>query len=215
MAFPNWGPSSVVATTVVSTFARDIQSNLVLMQNALKDVMGAGRNVYEYTRLTLNASGNVATAALLHEYVSGITASQHHDKSHAATHIGGTDDIPLASTGGKGLMSSAQYTKLYYIVTGATPNPITVSTYIGTSIASKVIALGYKPKWVNVWRVGTQGAAWEGIQGCPYVIHHKIASQYSHDFLNAASSLTAIATGFKVLGSVNATNVQYTYMAVK
>lgn len=213
--FPNWSPASAAATTVASTFSRDLQSNLVLIQSALKGAMGAARSLEEYTRITLADDGGIGSGALVHGYVTGVTASQHHSKLHGSAHIDGTDNIPVATTATKGLMTSTQYQKLSNVISNATYNPAVASTYTGTTAGSLVVTVGYQLNWITIWQVGSGGVSWETIRGHSFVLRHVITSVVPHRFDSIATRISILTTGFKAKGSLNVTNVQYRYMAVK
>lgn len=70
--------------------------------------------------------------------------------AHASTHINGTDDIPLATSTQKGLMSSTEYNKLINTVTGpASSTDKNVAIFDGTS--GKILKDGGITS--NVWDV--------------------------------------------------------------
>jgi hypothetical protein len=52
------------------------------------------------------------SVAVTHASTSGQTTDDHHDQSHAADHVDGTDDIQSATAAQKGVATAAQITKL-------------------------------------------------------------------------------------------------------
>ena len=114
-------------------------------------------------------------------------------------------------------MGSAQFIKASNIAASATRNDFTASTYTGDGVAAgQLINVGHQPDYVNIWQRGSLGSSFDYIYGANNVIHHTLTAGTGAHAIKAATNLVLTnASGFKVKGSTNTTNIGYIYWATK
>ena len=241
--FPNWNPATAVASIYCSAgWVSTFQDNLSSFQTAMRDAMGTFSTLASYLHVEQATGGGFES--LYHASVLGVTASQHHNKLHATSHItGASDAIPVASANTRGLMGSAQFVKLSNVVASATKNRFSLSSYTGRASAVtgeyqgawqrseyqgawqaqesggggvQTVSLGWQPDMVIIWKTGSDSTSFEYIYGADNVIHHTLtAGTGAHSCRAAASLIQTNANGFTVKGSCNATSIAYKYWAIK
>lgn len=154
--------------------------------------------------------------AVSHDTLASVTASSHHNKLHATTHINGTDDIRNSVEVGvyqKGLMTPGQATKLDALSTSATADITGVGTYEGwgnyTSGKKKWSKkyLGRRPAFLRI--IGVMGAAFVFAKSGRGLVEtgrlHK---------MNPTYDLRITDEGFEVSGDLNLDGHQYSYFYI-
>lgn len=213
MVFPSWTPTTITSGIHASTIVRELITNYIAIQTNLSKIRGALADYNSYNKTYYTSTGYVITGGLSHFYLSGVTASQHHNRLHGTSHVTATDPIPIASASANGLMSTSQYAKINTISTNASHNPLKVSKYIGNNrYVSKYISLGWLADSVKVLMGSNAHIMWELNR-----THLKTHKHYhlGHSYYPLSSSLTIRATGFSAIGSCNITNLTYYFLALK
>ena len=219
-SFPHW-TQTVSTGTKASTVFRTIITNYALIQSNLRKTMLPYESMEGLIK-SFSVTNQSISGLLSHEDIVR-TASQHHKKLHATSHITATDMIPLATSTANGLMSTTIFNKQKTISSNANSRRINVSNYIGNGNftppwVSKSITLGWRPRYIKIFQQNTNAglplhAIFEKIDGNAMVIKHKV-STLAHQAI-AGSMLVINNTGFKVYNSCNVTYWKHIYLAME
>lgn len=209
--YPNRVFSSPATDTWVSAgLATLMMAQLSIAQTRLREAMFGFSTLASYLAVGQNSQGLVSN--IYHSNLAGILPSNHHNQFHNSQHYSGASDaLPYATAAGYGLMSAGAYNKVESIEAKSTRNDFTISTYVGSTVVSQVISVGYQPMFVKILQAGSTGSSWEWIYGANKYSKHLQGT--GHQYGSALTLITSNANGFKVLGSCNVTNVVYWYWA--
>lgn len=225
MPYPNANITQITSSTACSVgWVNEFNDNLrLLLQDAVR-AHGSVTNLKSISRAILTSTGNAKSGIIRHNMLDNVLSDQHHNKSHAKSHIDGSDDIPTASTARKGLVSATTAQKIANIATGATRNWFVLTTYVGNGGADKYITLGFRPAYVQLFyshsaSTATPNMRWqiEAIDGAWKTFRHTdkdaLGTLY-HVFNNLASTISIGVTGVRVYASCNSVT-EYILMACK
>jgi hypothetical protein len=221
--FPNW-TLTVTSGMKASTIMRMIATNYSLLQSQLRSAMGAYSNFEGYMKSAFASNGALLPETLSHDIFSNIATNQHHLKFHATSHVNGVDNIPIVTSTKPGLISTTLYKRIYETVSGATPRPITVSSYTGSG-GDKYIALGYRPKYVKIFQTGSVGSVIDAPQiqirrGAELCVRHKVITvtnilmSAAHTIQDETYYVTNGTSGMTVHGSANVNLAHYNFLAI-
>lgn len=221
--YPAWDPDPITATTYCTAgWANAVQDNLKAMLQDVYNTKGNASTLVAFTRVTMNASGAVTTNAIAHTRLALIGPNQHHNRDHAETHTDSTDDIPEASSGRSGLVPASAAEKLADIASKATRNWVSDGEYTGTSVASQLVSVGYRPEYVMVMRgraYWPNNVGWQTIDGATYAIQHIAASHtqadLDHKRIVATTVIEIVTSGFKAKASANVSGQPYLYFSMR
>ena len=228
--YPDWAPPAIVSTSrCTAGWANSLQNNLKAMLQDIHDAKGSASTFQSFMRAAHTSTGNFAASAITHSKLGLVTPDQHHDTYHRDSHTDGTDDIAVANSVTKGLVSATGAAKLGGIGASSTRNFNIASYYMGTTAhtVARTVSLGYRPQYVMIIRdLGGyyNHDIWEVMDGATYGFH-SIAREYTEAGLDhkrektttAATNCVKIATdGFTVRGSTNySASYKYTYVAFR
>ena len=217
--FPHW-TQTVSTGTKSSTVFRAIVTNYALMQSNLRKSMLPYESMEGFIK-GFSVTNRIVTSSISHDDIIK-TASQHHNKLHATSHLIGTDSISLATSTVAGLMSTTQFNKQETIATMANSRKIKVSKYIGnwdpltsTQFISLAISLNFRPRYIKIFRSGSHSVSsvYELIDGNAKVIKHQ-ASTLAHKPV-AASHIVVNNTGFTVKREIYDFHNTYQWIAME
>lgn len=214
--FPHW-TQTVSTGTKSSTIFRAIITNYALMQSKYRDAMLPYESMEGFIK-GFSVTNRIVTGIILHDDIVK-TASQHHNKLHATSHITATDMIPLATSTVAGLMSTTQYNKLKTVASNANYRPINVGRFTGTfnnpNFVSQTITLNYRPRYIKIFERGLVSQltkVYEKIDGNAKIIVHQV-STLAHP-TRTGSNIVINNTGFKAKWGCNSVGFVYYYLAM-
>jgi hypothetical protein len=160
-------------------------------------------------------SVGIVSGARYHTSVLAVTSAQHHAQTHAATHQDGTDDIPTASVGGRGFMSSVQFVKLTSIAATSTRNRVRAGTYTGSGAGplAHTVTLGFPAQEVRIMRDTTVGGtyfSWHWHRGVSAVTAESSTAHRQTDLADVFFDVN----GFAVSLGANESGIPYRYVAI-
>ncbi len=210
--FPKWNAITASSGAGGATWANILISNIIAAQAQIASVIQTENSLNNYIRLTLDKTGKISSVGYSHEFLSNVSASQHHNRLHGSAHVNNTDNIATASATHYGLMSPAQLSKLNNMVTGATENHVVGSVYIGNG-STLIVTLGFQPSWVKIIQASSAVYMAEYVKQFEYVFTHLNGSIYSHIRITANTLVSTNTTKMFLKGNVNTNNIKYRYIA--
>lgn len=201
------------STACTAEWANMFNDNLKLMIQDVYRANGSVTNFKSMTRAILASTGQAKSGVIQHNQLGDITPDQHHQKYHAKTHTDGSDDIPLASTTRKGLVTATTAQNINGIVSGATRNWFILTSFTGDAAASRMISLGFRPAYAQIFHKHAASTAnpnrrWliELIDGANYAFRHtdiNAGGSLYHTCDVKTNTINIVTNGVKVYASCN------------
>lgn len=209
--YPLWPPHLVAASTYMTAgLVSELMMQLSLMQADVKALCVSGYSTLaSYLHVIQSPlTGNLKTFP--HNRLLGVTANQHHLKSHSTSHnTGASDAIQNAATNARrGFETTTQYKKINTFEQSSTRNLFRATSYIGNG-TSKYISFGKCPKQAYIMADSSVAPLLEFIRGNTKLVKNNIAITIPHSRVNTSGLFVSGATGLKVKGSANTVSITY------
>ncbi len=212
--FPNWAKVTAASGTWVSAgWATNVMVQASLAQARLKEAAFTFSSLASFLNTGQGTQGYIT--GIHHVSIAGVSASQHHARLHAGTHLSGGDDpLPYASAGRSGLITAGAYSKINSLENRATWIRESGSSYVGATVAaSQFISLGWAPLYVKLLESGSTGHQWTWITRNWRLTKHIFAAD--HQFRPASLFISTDVNGFWVRSSCNRNGIKYFLYAAR
>ena len=222
MPYPTHNLRITTSTYATVEYLNDIQDNVKAMVYDVYHAKGNASSFNAKLKTFLTTAGNIKSNVIKHAQLGNITPDQHHKQYHGGSHTDGTDNVLVANTTAKGLMSATVASKINTIASQAGRMQVATFSYNGNNVATgQYISLGFRPMHVMIfWDNASALAgtlAWDGksmtetIWGCSHSFRHQIEwtadSGIEHRSKPVNSSIRITTLGIKVLGYQNKVSV--------
>ena len=220
MPYPTYSPRITNTTYATVEYLNEIQDNVKAMVYDVYHAKGNASSLNAKLKTFLTASGAIKANVIRHAQLANITADQHHKQYHGGSHTDGVDNVLVANTTAKGLVSATVASKINTIASYAGKMQVATYSYRGNNVATGLyISLGFRPMHVMIFYDETQNAGTAGfagkymaetIWGCSHSFRHQIEwandSGIEHRSKRVGSSVRITTLGLKVKGYLNMTN---------
>ena len=152
-------PDVTTRTKYSATLANQWRSECLAAQSDYVSACGTYNTLASYLAVARDERGNIWESVASHGMLSGVTASQHHNKLHAARHavvtaaVVATDPVQPSRKGSvyqDGLMASTQAAKVGSLTPYATLEQTDYGQYVGDKRSEQQIDLGLRPTMVII-----------------------------------------------------------------
>lgn len=222
MPYPTYSPRITNTTFATVEYLNEIQDNVKAMVYDVYHAKGNASSLNAKLKTFLTTAGNIKSNAIKHVQLGNITPDQHHKQYHGGSHTDGVDNVLVANTTTKGLVSATVASKINMIASGATYWQLATFSYNGNDVATgQYISLGFRPLHVMIFwdnnpaLAGTSAfggkSMTETIWGCSNSFRHQIEwsadGGIEHRSKKAVSSIRITTLGVKILGYQNKSSV--------
>lgn len=222
MPYPTHTIRITTSTYATVEYLNDINDNIRAMVYDVYHAKGNASSLNAKLKTFLTTAGNVKSNAIKHVQLGNVTPDQHHKQYHGGSHTDGVDNVLVANTTAKGLVSATVASKINTIASSAGRMQVATFSYNGNNVATgQYISLGFRPLHVMIFwdndPVLANTSAWGGksmtetLWGCSNSFRHQIEwgadSGIEHRSKPVASSVKITTYGVKVYGYLNKVSV--------